>query len=66
MKNPIIWATTPEAKAKAAASTPNETSRLNDCEKMRRARKIAERVTRELREETEKKTTASPSEMTGE
>jgi len=66
MKNPITWATTPKAKTKAAAELDSEKPKLNNCEKMQRAKKMAEQVTKELREEKEKETTASPSEMTGE
>jgi len=66
VKKAMTWASTSEAKAKAAAGGDREKPKLNDCEKMQRARKAAERVTRELQEEKEKETTASPSEMTGE
>ena len=66
MKKAMTWATTPDSKAKAAAGGDREKPKLNDCEKMQRARKAAEQVTRELREENEKEITASLSEMTGE
>ena len=66
MGKKFVWATTPEAKAKTTEGRSGKELKMNDCEKMRRARKMAEQVTKELREEREKESTASPSEMTGE
>ena len=61
MGKKYTWAATPEAKAKVAAGLGREKPKLNDCEKMRRAKKMAEQVTKELREEREKEAAASPS-----
>jgi len=60
MSKQTLWATTPEAKEKLAAGLDVKTPKLNDCEKMRRAKKAAEQVIQEIKEQ--KEATALPPE----